>query len=306
MISKENRQYFIDPLPRPVTPTSYEGLKVLITRSRYERHDTQPGMIVDVNNTYMDSELWWSTTEGGRHVQGHVANRVSIDRRNRTRIAPITDDLFALVLVSDHRDDQPVVQAEVQAYSDPALPLRTNTQYGMFPLTVPAAPWAAELMPMPGDTQEVVAKKVELAKIKYEQKSKAIDLIREGQSRGWLYHLDTLREGHASYMPTPLFDLYAIGYVLIPTGQNAPESVIEAVSRRLAARGSRLPVPTASTAVTFVTTPITTMVEAQATYENAQNRDVELLRSHVRNAFGDSSLEAKITTTTPILRSVSN
>lgn len=297
MITKADRLYFVEPLPIPYIPDSFDDVEVLVTELQFPHHDIVPGDVVKVGSWSHDGrELWYVTTEGGRYVKGHIVNDHG-HRANgyRFRIALIHDNLFAFTGSNDTSANTSREQAEIIAWSDVDLPKSLATDYGIIHRHVPAASWARDLMPRPGETQPIISAKVELAKLRWEQKLKAIKIIREGMDRGWMMYLPELREGHPNYMLTPRFDLYAKGEALIPVGRPTEEMLEEA---RAAAPGVEL------VGARRVYVPLATelMLNTNAVWEDVQTRADAFFSDKIRNKYNSYALNGTVSDSYPTIR----
>lgn len=306
MITKADRIYYVNPIGSDIVPKDWTDAKVLVTSVRYPHRDIQPGDIVSVNGKYVSDKatFYYTTTEGGRHVEGQLLNVNSYSPYTRQRLAFLGDDLFASGVHVD-RDETGMFRMQIQRWSNPALPPSLNSEYGIFPHGCIAAPWANELMPLPGESDEVIAAKVKQARVRWEQKQKAVNIVREGYIRGWLELLDGLNAQHASYMGFPRFDLDVEGKVLVPVGRLAVETAVAEARRHLEQNGAKLDIE--DDAPFFVATAYSTMIHAGFTHENLKEADAaNALRSHARRDIGDYSLDATLDGFNYVLSSLNN
>lgn len=92
-----------------------------------------------------------------------------------------------------------VLQAQQVLFSDGTRTPDIDPAGGMrapFRTWLPAAPWALELMPVPGDTAEVVDAKVNVARLRWTELHRLAVLDGEGRERDWENDLDELRREH--------------------------------------------------------------------------------------------------------------
>lgn len=220
MISKEDRMYFIDPLqPSSVAKTKLDGselpLQVLALRFRRDAFKADRiGSIVNVTHQRVDNnELWWVDADGDYVYGAQLADR---HRGRGNLMAIINDDLFIVgrnggehhLGSSSHGS----IISEARR-SDGRRPMGvTGNMMYTAPLVLKAAPWAHDLMPVPGDNADVVTAKVARAKQMFIQRHKKGEIYKEGMRRDWLHHLETLREDHD--MPTPVFNVGVEGTFL--------------------------------------------------------------------------------------------
>lgn len=307
MITKANRIYYVDPVGADIVPKDWTDAKVLVTSVRYPHRDVQPGDIVSVNGKFVSDKatFYYTTTDGGRHVEGQLLNINNYSPYTRQRLAFLGDDLFASGVHVDRDDATNMFRMQIQRWSNPALPLSLNSEYGIFPLGCMAAPWAFELMPRPGETDDLIAAKVEQARVRWEQKRKAVAIVREGFIRGWLELLDGLNTEHASYMGFPRFDLQVDGKVLVPVGRLGVETAVAEARRQLERNGATLDI--GDDAPFFVASPYSTMIHAGFTHETLKEADAaNALRSHARRDIGDYSLDATLDGFNYVLSSLNN
>lgn len=212
MIPKAERIYYIDPIqnpaPRRLTANGTE-LTLEVVALKYRRDNFKQdrlGTIVPVTHQRVDAqELWWVDADGD-YVQGaQVADRI-IGRGDA--LSFINDDVFILgrfggehnfgngrygsLLVNTMRSDGKRLVGQPHA----------NFTF-MSDRVFKAAPWARELMPVVGDTQDVVDAKVLRAKQLFTQRQRKGSIYKEGMRRDWLHHLADLRTDHD--MPIPRF-----------------------------------------------------------------------------------------------------
>lgn len=307
MITKAERLYYIHPVPTPTIPESFEDVQVLVTYVRYKRPDIQPGDIVKVVSAYTEEHaVWFTTANGGRHVLGHVLNRHDGYNYPDHAIGLVSDELFALYTVNGTSRDKKLALGEVRRWSDPNRPLSPHdTNYGTFPLSAKAAPWADTLMPLPGEREDVVRAKVEQAKVRWEQMQKGLGLIHEGIKRDWLHLLSDLRPAHTQYMPEPRFDQHVTGTVLIPTSTRPTPEQIEQANRRLRLNNAPITLGGDSSEASYISTTATAVVRTDQTWEEAAgNSDSTAFTNAMRRLYNDTQVNAFRQYSTPVLSSL--
>jgi hypothetical protein len=307
VITKADRIYYVNPIGSAIVPKDWTGAKVLVTAVRYPRPDVHVGDIVSVNGKYIDDKatFWYTTTDGGRHVEGQLLSENNYSPYTRQRIAFVGDELFASGVFVDRDDETNQFRMQVQRWSNPAMPINLNSEYGVFNEGCLAAPWAQDLMPRPGESAEVVVAKVEQARTRWEHKRKAVAIVREGHIRGWLNLLEGLNEQHLSYMGFPRFDLHVEGKALVPVGSIANAEVVAQARRHLERQGATLEIPDSTPF--FVSTPYTAMIHAGFTHEALKEADAsQAFRNHVRRDIGDYSLDATLDDHRYVLTTLNN
>jgi hypothetical protein len=226
MISKEERMYFIDPLqPAQVRRTNMAGeaLSPEVLVLRYRRpglKEDRIGSVVPVTHQRLDSgEVWWVDSDGDYLYGAQVVDRIG-GRGNVMAI--VSDELFIVGrLGGEHHAGGGVIINNARRSDGKRFPGLADTHLTYVSnKSVSAAPWAHELMPVPGDSDEVVAAKVARAKQQFIQRRKKGEIYKEGMRRDWLNHLDTLRPNHD--MPTPVFSVGIEGTFLSAAGENVP------------------------------------------------------------------------------------
>lgn len=241
MISKEDRMYFIDPLqPATARKTKADGtdLPLQIVALRYRREhfkEDRLGTVINVTHQRVENnELWWVDSDGDYVYGAQLADRIN-GRGNVMAI--VNDDLFYVGreggehhLGSSQYGSLLVDARRSDAKRLPGLPGNTLTYAA--PMVLRAAPWAHELMPVEGDSPEVVTAKVARAKQKFIQRHKKGEIYKEGMRRDWLHHLESLRADHD--MPTPVFNVGVEGTFLTAAGESvALDSLSEVQRNRL-------------------------------------------------------------------------
>lgn len=92
-----------------------------------------------------------------------------------------------------------ILQAQQVLFSDGTRTPDIDPSTGMrapFRAWMAAAPWALELMPVPGDTAEVVDAKVNVARLRWTELHRLAVLDGEGRERDWENDLEELRRMH--------------------------------------------------------------------------------------------------------------
>jgi len=242
MISKEDRMYFIDPLqPSAVRKTKADGseLPLEILALRYRRDNFKQdriGTVIPVTHQRVDNnELWWVDADGDYVYGAQLSDR----GQGRTDLmAIVDDDLFYVGRNGgEHYNGSSAFGSfivDAKRSDGKRLPGRPGSSFTYLARRViKAAPWASTLMPVPGDTQEVIDAKVARAKQRYIQRRKKGEIYKEGLRRDWLHHLERLRPDHD--LPTPRFHVGVEGMFLAVNGDNvAVEDLSETQRDRVA------------------------------------------------------------------------
>jgi hypothetical protein len=219
MISKADRVYYIDPIQPPeVTKTLVDGtpLELQIVPTRYRRENfnlDKLGTVIDVQHQRLDAqELWWVDATGDYVYGAQLVDRI---RGRGTLMAIVNDDLFYVGRNGgEHHlgaSTRGSILADARRSDGKRFTTGTMTSY-VSRRVLKAAPWAHELMPVPGDNETVVAAKVARAKQLFTQRQKKGEIYKEGMKRDWLHHLETLRPTHD--MPRPTFRVGVEGLYL--------------------------------------------------------------------------------------------
>lgn len=209
MISATDRKWFIDPIPN----MAVDAKQVFVLRERYGRSNHSPGRVVDVKGkTVIDSECWWVTTTGD-YVFGLPVNRVQY---SGIAVGIFNDDLF--VVGSSYGLGTDAAQKLRDLL--PSAPLPEVLAEVSPPVTVQAAPWARDLMPLLTDSEEVKGAKIALAQKKWEMRNAQFKITVEGIEREWENYLDELRESYPA-MPKPYYDSLVTGNALMLANRTA-------------------------------------------------------------------------------------
>lgn len=233
-INMEDMRYYVEPVTQPpARPQNAPGTYTILAL-RYRRTDLNQrkaerlGKPMTVTSQrYEGNELWW-VDEDGDHVQGALMVATGEAYRQHM-VGMINDEVFA---VGQH-GNRMIGSSHQLIHSRRSDGRSANPNGRAITInSMPAASWALELMPEPGDTQEVVDQKVMLAKQKFFQREKKAQIYIEGIQRDWLNHLSQVRDdGHD--MPVPRFRIGVTGIALIRTTPIAlddqPDTVKEAV-----------------------------------------------------------------------------
>lgn len=299
MISIQDRRYFIDPVQPPSlvgtrpTPETTE-YQVMTVRYRREGLNTPEklGRIITCTRRADESgEVWW-VDELGDYFHGAQAGYTQRQGLSTVVLGVVSDDLFIVGRWNGNYDDMPGGHLRGVARSDGKKVPFDDLVYQHASMTFKAAPWAEECMPQPEDTDAIVAKKVELAKLKFENRQKVAAAYREGIYRNWFDMLEEIQQAHTVF-PKPRYNVAAEGEVLmtIPLPENAYEStgpVRDRVRAVTVGQGME-PRPTAYLATPFrFVTPLTvTSVEEMReldewTITSAINQMVSASTTHGR------------------------
>jgi hypothetical protein len=229
MISKEERMYYVDPI-QPATPRRLSAngnpLDLEVFALRYRRDgfkQDRVGTIVPVTHQRVDAhELWWVDADGDYVYGAQVADRIT--GRGDVMVI-VSDDLFYVGRSSGEHNlgagRYGTVVTTVVRSDGKKLMGQHHANFSMLSeRVVKAAPWARELMPATGDTQEVVDAKVLRAKQNYIQRQRKGEIYKEGMRRDWLHHLATLRPDHD--MPVPTFNVGVEGVYLPLSSDTIP------------------------------------------------------------------------------------
>lgn len=191
MLTLEDMKYYIDPIAAPYDDTK----KVYVQQVRHERTHSMVGKIINVKGVgEIDGHRIWYTTENGYYVYGSAAGNMNVNRYEQA-VARV-GDLWAF--------------GELQGTTRKSKATATKRNLGAvrfsngrrmpggayLPVTdwIHAAGWAYECMPADGDSEQVMAAKLELAKQKWTTRNAKLEVMRQGLSRGWTKDLRALQE----------------------------------------------------------------------------------------------------------------
>lgn len=295
-IEMKDMLYYLDPVQQPIARTKRtNGTPITeqkIVAFRYRRADLNErkmaklGTVIPVTHQRVEqNQLWW-VDEDGDHVQGA---QVLLDQYGyRQQLVGIIDDeTFAVGQHSETIGEHSILTTALRSDGKRTVPSATNDR-AVAVGTMLAAPWARDLMPRAGDTQEVVDQKVLLAKQKFLQRQKLSQIYVEGISRDWLEHLQEVRDkGH--HMPAPSFQIGVTGTALFASTTVADDELDEsALVRANALRNIPIKPTNSTSAQRFYGIPFVTVTTATAsTLEAVRNVPAEDMRSYAMNAIGN-------------------
>jgi len=189
VLTLEDMKYYIDPIAAPYEDTT----KVYVQQVRHERTHSMVGKIINVKGVgEIEGHRMWYTTENGYYVYGASAGSPSVGRYSM--VVAQVGDIWAFGEQAarlrkgsaNHRN-----LGSVRFSNGKRMP---GNAY--LPVTnwIEAAGWAYECMPADGDSEEVVAAKLALAKQRWQTRHAKLEVMRQGLTRGWTKDLRELQE----------------------------------------------------------------------------------------------------------------
>ena len=291
------RRFFIDPVQDP----TIECTRLLVTEERTTR-GTHLDKIVNVRpkRTTVGARVWW-VTEGGDHVAGAPVNPTNLMSHQRI-IAPGGEGWFWLGNVGRRTGDVHVT-GEARRSDGKTLPGLHGNRVFTFETrdAVRAASWAAELVPLSGDSDEVALAKLQLAEQRWNQRRAKAEIIRQGLQRGWEDDLQDLRD--SGKLPSATFGAYYKGGALVVA--STPALSVRDAGRIEAYREAMPGVTPGGDVLSYigleVDTPLGIHVES---FDDIRKLPTSSLRDALRSAVNDYSAIPGEYQLTPVLRSV--
>lgn len=187
MIAATDRLWYAEPVPNPaLNGTTLDPM--FITREKLPR-PSEPlvgTVATPASITTEDGTVWY--TVDGRWVEGHVLNATALTRDGDVLIL-FGDDLFGVGRLISASGGTARVADVVRSdgFSFPVgMPVRVSRW-------VPAASWARELMPYPGEAQDTTDLRVRAAKWKFKRRRAEAVVWREAKDRDWTEDLDRVK-----------------------------------------------------------------------------------------------------------------
>lgn len=303
MISRTDRIYYIDPIQ---DPTDSNTARILVLDEKREGHGLVNTVVKIKTRATIEGGRVWFSTEQGYHVRGAILNPIRL--QNTTNVmALLGGDVFA-VGVGGGQDSGNRLLRDFRRSDGKVIPAHNDDgskrNVMMTKEWLQAAPWAYELMPVEGDSAEMVSAKVAVAKQKWEERRAMGVILMEGAVRDWLHHLDEIREDHN--IPTPVFGGMVEGEVGMPSNVPVPRADDRTVRQAatLATLTDKLGATDPSSLTLMV--PFSTLLPLNAsTREAVMATAPATIIEHVRNKADDWSLTMGQYSLTPVLRSAS-
>lgn len=243
--------YFLNPVNAPVSPVP-EGAQIVVLEAR-DRDQSKLGEIMRVTATWHDDIRLWYRGEDGSYYDGPMIGKgaqrsaYAIDLVGDEAVLGYVNGTYTIATGQAHALSYASRWSGKQLTVNGAI---IAEHYGVN--TMPAAPWAADLWPIPTDDADIRAAKIAVAKQKWETRIKHLGIIREGQRRDWLYILEShnFLEDHG--MKRPIYGALVTGHVSLPANQQVR-------TEDLSSRTTN----TLNTLTRFRTRPDTTAFDAQ-------------------------------------------
>lgn len=211
MIPADDMKFYID----PVQDMTLKAERVYVTEMAFPRPNNPfVGKVVEVKpyTERSSGDYWWVTVDGGNFVHGAPISHNS--QHYTAHVGLLDDGKFVVGELFGNNGGYGYLNN--CRTSDGRVRPGNHSSYRV-KAWMKAAPWALELMPEPGDTTDVVAAKVELAKEKYKRREAMRVIVTESMERSWNKDLEELREDHE--IPKPTFGAYVDGYVMVTLGE---------------------------------------------------------------------------------------
>lgn len=257
--------YYTNPIPN-VTNT---GGRLYVIDTAYDRNSHLAGTVMDITNrsVVLNGKPWKVSTDGS-YVAGHIVNSANGTGHYNASLVGLTSSTAGYFSHGffEHfgrfpgSDDPKYALVSRLRNSDGSHLMAGQNTHGHLTTWVPAAPWAAALLPHPGDTMATVTAKRELAEKKWKLYRAVAEMAHEGYQRGWTDQLKELHENpDLDFLPRPRLGVLYVGNVLLPTGsRNVPREELPAevtakitALENLSATGAQTAPPVVSVGVTI-------------------------------------------------------
>jgi hypothetical protein len=294
MITAADLKFYLD----PVQDMTLSASRVYVTEEMSAHYNrSHMDKIVNVR-AYVErsgGRCWW-VTDDGDYVGGAP---ISDDAQHYVKHVGIIDGgVFVVGELYGVSGGMATLQ-QCRRSDNAARPGRGGTQYRVKEW-MRAAPWATELMPEKGDTNEVITAKRDLAKARWKRRNAMRVIVSESMDRNWNNDLDELREEHG--IPTGVFGAYVEGHAMLSVGRNSSVRFAE-LDDDERAKVARL---TRSTPVTLdqrINVPVEFLapltLRGDAAFTSVSSASVT---AAARKKFDDYSLTIGSFSMTPVLR----
>jgi hypothetical protein len=299
MIPASDMKFYLD----PVQDMTLKAARLYVTEEAYPRgRGSAVGTIVDVKENSFDSsagKYWW-VTDDGQFVRGAPISRNS---PNYSQHVSLLDD--GVFIVGEYYGTASNGEVGILAgcvRSDGKVRPGRGSQYRV-ENWMKAASWASALMPAPGDSVDVIAAKVALAKEKYKRRNAMRVILSEAMERDWNTDLESLREDHN--IPHPTFGAYVDAEALLSIGASPrveTESLTEDERAKVARLTGRLAMRSLEQRVAVPVKFMAGLTISPGSSPTAINAST--IASAARARFDDYSINIGSYSLTPILRTL--
>lgn len=294
----EERNFYIDPAQdRSLTPTH-----VLVMRT-YAFRRLRIGEVVEVKakKDYAGSQEWFVTMDGD-YVDGAPIIHSDLNPYGATLMSLGEGGKFWLGRAGRARyNPGEVVLDGVESSDGHQLPTDIGSPSMRFQHVVKAAPWARQLLPAAGDSEEVARAKVSLAEAKWKTRRAKTVISLEGITRGWTKDLEELRGSHD--LPTLTLGVKYEGTITVndPTNTSTVDrTVANTLALRLGIEASDV------SAQPVISLSLARALDLTVTgAESLDSISIDRVRRSLRSVMGDYSINPRDYTLSPVLRSAS-
>jgi hypothetical protein len=294
MITTNDMKFYLD----PVQDMTLKSERLYITEEAYPRTVSRVGTVVDIKSTTASSgyRRWWIDAEGNYVDGAPISSSAPLYIRH---VGLAEDGVFVVGELYNVRDGVAVLQhcRRSDGAVRPGVLATYKTKTWM-----KAAPWAMDLLPERGDTVNVIAAKLALAKAKYKRRTAMRTILSEAMKRNWNDDLAPLREEHE--IPAGTYGAYVEGTALLSIGEDRTVRVDD-LTPDDRERVRKL------TTETRLSRRVAVPVEFMAPFTIAENSaftsvSSNAVSSHARRIFDDYDLNMGSYSLSPVLRTLSH
>lgn len=303
-LTPAQRRFYIDPVQDSTLTTD----TILVTEERSPRSfgsHLDKVVTVKANRYPANGRQWW-ITDTGDYVSGAPVNPANL---SYVQIIGVGGDDWFWYGTASRRGENGYVCTGLRRSDAHRLPGNHGAVTEMqvqVPTVVKAAPWAGELFPAYGDSDDVVRAKLALAEQRWNHRRAKAEIIRQGIDRGWHDDLAELRE--SGKLPAATFKARYKGKVMIEAANPPAADTLSVrdnerlISVRTNARITTDPAPRVAT-MYGVDVDIPLGAEFHE-YDEVRKMPMLTLIEQVRHAIGDYTAMPGLHTITPVLRSI--
>jgi hypothetical protein len=291
MLSTTDMKYYTDPLVKP----DLKATQILVTHVKYDRNDQLVGQIVNVKSFIVENTRLWWVTDAGSYVSGPAAGSLTLPRY--TVVLAKYGDMFVVGETVRRRSSTDPVRLlhNVRTSTAQAVP-----HGGYLPVTqwVAAASWAHELMPVSGDSEDVIKAKLAVAKRKWETRHAKLEIMTEGVVREWTADLKRLQDEGVMYTGT--YGSHISGTAMIPVDKS--EANLSEGSKATVDRIKKSKAATKGGKDTlYVGIPVEYFAPMESTLEQAKSPAPSTVVSYLQQETGTHSAIPGPMTAKPVL-----
>jgi len=303
MIPASDMKFYLD----PVQDMTLKADRLYVTEEAYPRvRDSLVGTIVTVKENGYDtgSGKFWRVTTDGHFVDGAPISRNSPNYQ--PHIGLLDDGHF---VVGEYYGTMNIGAVAILAgcvRSDGKKRPGGGNQYRVA-VWLKAAPWAARCMPEPGDSADVIAAKITLARELHKRRNAMRVILTEAMERDWNKDLEPLREDHD--IPRPAFGAYVEGDVMMAV-DGASTTRYSDLNQTERDRVTRLTGRTYSDDARLdqrISVPVKFMASLSITPDSSFTAiNSSTITSSARSRFDDYSLSMGSFSLSPVLRTLAS